>query len=339
MPDPNRYSTWFGDNFVEWDIWSSGPFPFIDLRYFAHVFRAFDQLLRDRGLHVIATDAVTGALPVAGDNVIVLCLNDEFGRSPSYAFDVRLVVKTMGGGSRPPYVALWPPRFWPGLPVVGAQEVLVQLRRLPSLLRVLLGSARHGQRPPLLPVPLGIRAFHDRPLVPFADREFDVMFAGSLVNEPGEDLRRLPTQKVRFRQDFLRALNAAQAARPDVRFSIRTVGSHWSAVQKMGEYLDEMSQSRLVLCPRGSSLDTHRFFEALRFGCVPIYEKQPRGGFYEGSPAVCCKDWARLPRVIDQLLGDRAGLELRHKAALEWYDQHVSPPAVGKMIADAVEKP
>lgn len=338
MPDPNRYSTWFGGEFTDWDIWSDGPFPFIDLRYFAHVFREFDRLLRNRGLHVIATDVVVGPLPVVGENVVVLCLNDEFGLSPSYAFDVRLVVKTMGGSRRPPYVTFWPPRLWAGVPVVVAQEFVVQARRLPHAARALLGTMRHGHRPPVLPVPLGIRAYYERPIVPFADRAFDVMFAGSLVNEPGEEHRRIPTQKVRFRQDFLRALTAAQRARPDVRFSVRTVPSHWSAVQKMGEYLDELSQSRLALCPRGSSLDTHRFFEAMRYGCVPIYEKQPRRGYYQGSPAVRCRDWARLPQVLDYLLADPAGLRERHEAALIWYDRHVTPGAVGNVIADAAEK-
>src|SRR5256885_7926749 len=41
-------------------------------------------------------------------------------------------------------------------------------------------------------------------------RSPDLMFAGSLVNEPGEDARRFPTQKVRFRRDFLAALAEAQ---------------------------------------------------------------------------------------------------------------------------------
>jgi hypothetical protein len=339
VPEPNRYSTWFGGDFADWDIWSNGPFPFIDLRYFAHVFRTFDQRVRDHGLHIVATDVVGGQLPVSGDNVMVLCLNDEFGLSPSYAFDVGLVVKTMGGARRPPYVAVWPPRLWAGVPVVVAQELVVQARRLPNVARTLLGTLRHGHRPPVLPVPLGIRAYYERPIVPFADRSFDVMFAGSLVNEPGEERRRMPTQKVRFRQDFLRELTAAQQARPDVRFSVRTVPSHWSAVQKMGEYLDELSQSRIVLCPRGSSLDTHRFFEAMRYGCVPIYEKQPRRGYYQGSPAVRCRDWARLPRVLDRLLADPAGLRERHEAALLWYDRHIAPPAVGRVIADAVQQP
>src|SRR5206468_11283424 len=131
--------------------------------------------------------------------------------------------------------------------------------------------------------------------------------------------RRVPTQKVRFSRDFLAALDAAQRARPEVSFSVRTVPSHWTAMRAVAAYLDELVQSRIVLCPRGSSLDTHRFFEALRFGCVPVYEMLPNRTYYRGSPAVRCADWRRLPEVLDRLFADPAELRERHHAALRWY--------------------
>jgi hypothetical protein len=335
VPEPNHYSTWFGGEHADWDIWGDGPFPFIDLRYFTRVMREVDALLPDAGIHVLATDDVRGPLPVSGDNIVVLCLNDEFGLTPAYSFDVRVVLKTMGAGRRAPYVAAWSVDQLTGVPLVVAQEAVVQVRRLPFLLRATLGTVRTRARPPVVDIPLGIRAFSERPVIPFGDRAYDVMFAGSLVNQPGEDERRLPSQKVRFRSRFLDALAETQRARPDVRFSVRTVESHWSALRAMGEYLNELSQARIVLCPRGSSLDTHRFFEALRFGCVPVYEAQPRRPYYRGSPAVRCRDWRRLPQVLDALLADPAGLEQRHVAALEWYERYVSPPAVGRQIAAA----
>jgi hypothetical protein len=233
---------------------------------------------------------------------------------------------------------MWPARRWPGAVLVAMQEAVVQARRLPYLGRAGLGTLRHLRRPPVVDVPLGIRAYYHRDLVPFEKRQYDVMFAGSLVNQPGEDERRLPTQKVRFRRDFLTALAQAQRTRPDVRFSVRTVPSHWTAMRAVAAYLDELSQSRIVLCPRGSSLDTHRFFEALRFGCVPVYEVLPRRPYYRGSPAVRCADWSRLPDVIDRLLADPTALRERHEAALQWYEKHVAPPAVAASLATAISQ-
>jgi hypothetical protein len=329
----NHYSLWFGGEHEPWDTASDGPFRFVDLRYWSLVFREVDRLAPDSGLHVLATDALSGPLPVSGSDVVVLCLNDELGRTPTYAFDVRLVVKTMGAGRRAPYVALWPPRRWAAAAPVAAQELIVQLRRLPFLVRAAVGTVRHRRRPPLLDVPLGLRAYHDRPVTDFDERTYDVMFAGSLVNQPGEEKRWPVTQKVRFRRDFLAALSETQRARPDVRFSVRTVPSHWSALQAMGAYISELLDSRIVLCPRGSSLDTHRYFEALRAGCVPVYEVLPHRPYYDGSPAVRCRDWTQLPAVLDDLLGDPTALHRRHESAVEWYRKHVAPEAVAATIA------
>jgi hypothetical protein len=260
-------------------------------------------------------------------------LNDEFARTPTYAFEVGLVVKTYGVRRRP-FVA----RQWPAAGVVALQEAAVQLRRLPYLSRAVVGAAMHQHRARVLDVPLGVRALYHREFVPFADRQYDVMFAGSLVNEPGEESRRVPTQKVRFRREFLNELRRTQEALPDVPFSVRTVPSHWTAMQSVGAYLDELMQSRIVLCPRGSSLETYRFFEALRFGCVPVYEALPRRPYYRDSPAVQCADWSQLPHVLRDLLADPAGLQQRHEASLRWYEQHIAPPALAGTITDAVSR-
>jgi hypothetical protein len=82
MPGRNAFTTWFDGEHAAWDTSPDGPIPFIDLRYFGRVFNMVDRLLPDAGLHVLATDALTGPLPVSGPDVVVLCLNDEFGRSP-----------------------------------------------------------------------------------------------------------------------------------------------------------------------------------------------------------------------------------------------------------------
>src|SRR5881392_2868012 len=66
---------------------------------------ALEALVPEAGLHVVATTDLVGPLPVRGDDVVVLCLEDEFAVPPRYAHDVRLVAKTTlalaadGGGA------------------------------------------------------------------------------------------------------------------------------------------------------------------------------------------------------------------------------------------------
>lgn len=338
MCPANRCYTYFRGEFADWDLSERNDVAFGDLRYFGDVFTVVNHLLPDAGVRILATDSITAPLPVSGPDVVVLSLNDESGKCPTYAFDVGLTVKTMGGTKRLPYVAVWPLHRWPAAILAAIEETQAQLGRVPFMARSAMGTVRHRRRPPVLDVPLGIRAYFHRDFVPFEERQYDVMFAGSLVNQPGEDTRFLPAQKWRARRDFLAAVDRAREQRPKLSFSVRTVPSHWAAMRWVGEYLEELSQSRVVLCPRGSSLDTHRFFEALRFGCVPIYEMLPKRSYYTGSPAVQCADWRKLPDVLDRLFADPVELRQRHEAALRWYDEHVAPAAVGATIAHEIKQ-
>ena len=104
-------------------------------------------------------------------------------------------------------------------------------------------------------------------------------------------------------------------------------------------YSQTMMQSRIALYPRGSSLETYRFFEALKFGCVPLTEPLPSAPYYDGSPAVQLRHWSTLPKTLDRMLSVPADLERRHRAALEWWATRCSPSAVAREIVDALNTP
>src|SRR3954454_22029752 len=154
VPGRNELSTWFGATHSVWDISGESEVPFIDLRYFGQVFQQVDEQLPESGLHVLATDALDGPLPVSGRDVVVLCLNDEFGRTPTYSYDVGLVVKTMGAGKRAPYVAVSPMRRWPGPLLVTMQEAVVQMPWMRYFGRAAPGTLTRRRRPPVVDVPL-----------------------------------------------------------------------------------------------------------------------------------------------------------------------------------------
>jgi hypothetical protein len=115
---------------------------------------------------------------------------------------------------------------------------------------------------------------------------------------------------------------------------VRTTGSFGASLEAGPDiYADELSRTKVLLAPRGGSVETFRFCEGMLAGCVVVTEPLPPFWFYEGSPAVVVRDWRQLPEVLDGLLRDPQGLERRRQAALRWWDERLSPGAVGRYIA------
>ena len=309
------------------DADSAEPWP--DCRYFGRVFRAFDRAGPDLGLRLVLTDRVTGALPIRGDDVVVVCIRDELSRMPSYAHDVRLVAKTYG-------VTRTANQLQGGSPLaVGAtivQEGLVQGRRLPALLVSQVHRRRRPRPPVVVEIPLGTYLLDDVPFVPFGDRPFDVSYAGSRLNSSKEGRRRIPTQKMRSRRELEASVQALRGARPDIRLGVHIIDQFRDAPAHSGTYSRLLMGSRITLCPRGGSLETYRFFEALCCGSVPVTERLPRRDFYTGAPGGRVERWSELAGVLDRLLADPEGLQAAHEAALAWWSQRCSPEAVASRL-------
>ena len=72
-------------------------------------------------------------------------------------------------------------------------------------------------------------------------------------------------------------------------------------------------------------------------GCVVVTEPLPPFEFYAGSPAVVVRDWKRLKPVLEGLLADPAALAERGAASRRWWDERLSPQAVGSYIAERLK--
>lgn len=65
-------------------------------------------------------------------------------------------------------------------------------------------------------------------------------------------------------------------------------------------YLREMRDCGVVLCPRGNGRDTHRFYEALYVGAVPVVlesDYSARVAKYFGLPFVALRSWNDLHKI------------------------------------------
>jgi hypothetical protein len=314
---------------VPWELHQRPAWMPDDADYFTEVLREVDT--KTSGLTILITWTLDFELPHTDDNMVVILLNDELGLMPRYAHDVRLLCRTYA--SVRPAVAVGPLSSWPSAMRAAAHEVRLQARRLPYAVASSWQTVRHHRRPLVLHVPVGLFQQMNQPFVPFAQRQYDASFIGSAELD-----RRHLSIKARSRRDLMEAAQLVTRTRPDIDLMVSTITNQpWELSEDLTSgYASTMMQSRIALCPRGSSLETYRFFEALKFGCVPITEPLPKAPFYHGSPAVQLRHWSRLPRVLDHLLSDRDALEHRHQAALEWWETRCSPAAVARSIVETL---
>jgi len=59
-------------------------------------------------------------------------------------------------------------------------------------------------------------------------------------------------------------------------------------------WINEVLDHKYVLCPRGNGIDTHRFWETLYLGRIPITKRNLNTRFYEDLPALYIDDWSEL---------------------------------------------
>jgi hypothetical protein len=80
---------------------------------------------------------------------------------------------------------------------------------------------------------------------------------------------------------------------PSQRACINASGA-FEHVWNVEEYLFFMRQYKFVLSPVGNGVDTHRTWEALLAGSIPIVESSVRDHMYEGLPVLILKTWSDL---------------------------------------------
>jgi hypothetical protein len=66
---------------------------------------------------------------------------------------------------------------------------------------------------------------------------------------------------------------------------------HFSKVKNYDCYLEDLASSTFVLSPRGNGLDTHRLWEALYCGSIPVVKSYSLDPLFEGLPVLIINDW------------------------------------------------
>jgi hypothetical protein len=308
--------------------------------YWVGVFKEFEQcsLLSGLTFYLISNHDRVKELPSYGDSVVAVIRSDEECWLPPYLNKVRYVFKTYG----------FEP--WCGASLSGQSPASVMkcirdwglwTRHYLKYLQKNGFAPGRGDRKMVLP--LGYARQTDLPGKPFESRRYLVGFLGSIENRdyPKSSVKRLvTTPKVIARLRMAHSLEKLAASAPESVFYGRTASFTESTMTGAGDrYTEIMADTKIALSPRGSSVETYRFFEAMRQGCVVICDRLPPHWFYEGCPAIQIDDWANLEAEVRALSADPERLTDLHRRSLAWWDEKLSERAIARVIARCLEAP
>jgi hypothetical protein len=329
-----------GEPPVPFDPYAEQSLRDVSGAYWGRVFQAVERHLGGRGMTFYLTWDLYD-LPSYGDDVVAISIGDEWGLTPRWAHRVRAAFKLHGAQ---PWLERNPLREPSRLATLALiRYVRSRAKRLPDDLRD-LRVARRGETVPtrveVPQLPVGYSNLLDLPIKPIAERPHAAFFAGSVENRSYDwrsPARWLGTPKQVARQDMLDALEHYRSQRPDVPLNVITTSDYWASMDAdPGAYSRALMDAKICLAPRGTTVETYRVFEGLRYGCVVISDPLPRNWYYEGAPIVRLRRWQDLPAALDGLLADEGELEQRHQAALRFWDERCSEDAVGRFVARRV---
>lgn len=319
---------------VEIDIYDySDPYPDVFLTYWVRVFQLLDQLSSVSNLtfYVVWDSKLIRDLPSYGSDVVAVVLQDEYCTIPRYWGRVRFLFKAYG--FRPQFERT----FQLASLLKQAKDCAIWALHYAAFVR------KNGVPIPnqaRLVIPLGYARQNDTPGQPFDTRRYLISFLGSVEQDavhPLSPRALLGTPKFIARSRMAEALRHLASAIPDEVF-FATTGSYGESIVSDGtSYSEIMADTKICLAPRGSSAETYRFFEGLRYGCVIVSDRLPSHWFYEGCPAIEIDDWRNLEACVRPLISDPERLHELHRESLAWWKSRCSERTVAEIIARCVE--
>jgi len=343
----NQFFIYIDKQLIPWEIYDPKPGNCGFVAYFGQALQAVDRALPNRGLIFYVTMVDMKELPSYGENVFVLILGDEFYRIPDYINKVGGIFKCYGTHQIREQISLCRPllRISYCKFLVLSQSgrnlgyrLAKKVRHRLKMLGALLLSQQYVT--PIYDITPGYFNSENLPIKSIQDRTCDVFFDGSIVQHvyPAWSLRYWSkTPKAHSREQMASNLQQFQANNPQFRVNLSvSVGFVGSKNAAQTTYSQDMMNARICLVPRGTTLETYRLMEAMRYGCVIIAEFLPSRWFYSGAPIIQIGSWQNLERVLTKLLNDPELLQTLHEQTLDWWETKCSEKAVGRFITDQI---
>jgi len=305
--------------------------------YFGKVFRIMEQHLNIDGLVFYLTWNLK-KLPSYGKNVVAVLLGDEYCRVPMYAHKVLAVFKCYGTRPALGCNPFFKPSHLKFMSLIRFQRNL--LVRLPGLLNYKLQqfkSSGNQKNALIYDIPLGYYKQLELPVKDIESRDYDIYFAGSMVQKKFTITSWkywVKVPKTLSRENLVSSMQKIKSSISDFKVELfLTKGFHATGEEEVKSYSHNMMNTKICPVPQGTSLETYRFFEAMRYGCIVVAESSPSRWFYDGSPAITIDNWSSLEQIVPELLEDRQLMRKKHQESLDWWKTKCSETAVGEYIA------
>ena len=275
-------------------------------------------------------------LPTYGRNVFVILHGIGPYWYPAYAGKVGAVFRNYGNT---------PDLF------LGSGSSVLDLSATAKYIRDLFTwspSAFHGarntltngsSRPPknIFSIPLGYAHQHKMPIDMREPRDYDVAFVGSVSGRQYSKMNikaALQPPKSLARQRMAEVAQSIQQQRSDLNVYLKTTSSFEESFSDQGrQYSSVLANTKISLVPRGDVLESFRYFESMRYGCVVVSEPQPNIWFYANSPAIEVRDWESAKDIIIRLLDQPERLKWLQQQSMDYWHDICSEDAISLFMA------
>jgi hypothetical protein len=344
----NKYYLYLsrGKEPILWNPPDPYPLEGVNFSYFGKVFEAMEKKFNSGGLVFYLTWDNVYDLPSYGSNVVAVIIGDEWCRMPMYCHKVLAIFKCYGTfpilGCNP-FLQISHLNF-----LALLQFLRIWFYRLPG--RINYAFKKNVQLylsyikiAPVYDIPIGYDRQSDLPIKNIDERIYDIFFAGSVIhgNYPMWSLKYwIENPKSCSRRVMIENVNKIKKKSLDLEIEM-SINSFFglSGNDALNEsiYSEKMMNTKICLVPRGTSFETFRFFEAMRYGCIVIGEALPLRWFYDDSPAIQVNNWNELEVLSQKLIEDKHLMQVKHQESLKWWTEKCSENAVGEYIANKLK--
>jgi hypothetical protein len=343
-PASNKYYLYLnrGQEPVSWNPPDPYPLDNVNCSYFGKVFEAMENTLNLEGITFYLTWDNVDDLPSYGSDVVSVIIGDEWCRTPIYLHKVLAVFKCYGTSQ---ILGCNPFRQISRLNFLTLLLFIrIWLYRFPGRInhafnKLILKNLFYKKAGTIYDIPIGYDRQLDLPIKDMEDRTYDVFFAGSVMhgNHPIWSLKYwLENPKSCSRKEMILNISKVKKIYPELNIELSITSSFGSTSEDAlneGTYSEKMMNTKICLVPRGTSFETFRFFEAMRYGCIVVGEVLPSRWFYNGSPTIQISNWSELEIILPRLLENKALLLGKHQESLNWWKIKCSEATTGDYIA------